>query len=194
MMPFYVYPTYSYPRLGMGLSVLPAVWQHFIDILFENILNRERYKIIMDDAMVFTRKEQPLGDLANLFKALVKFLLKISPYTYQFFRDQLTYMGLTFMLKDGKLSYTPMREKCAAIIKLKLPKSVEYCKSFCSIVTFLSSFFKNLRKHLILIYGLQKKKNKFQWIEEYQRTFQNIKNVLITPHALHILMENDRFR
>ena len=39
-----------YPRLGMGLSVSTTILQQFIDKVFENMLNRERYKIIMDDA------------------------------------------------------------------------------------------------------------------------------------------------
>ena len=48
-------------------------------------------------------------------------------------------MGLTFILKDGKPSYTTMREKYNAVIKLKAAKSVK-------------------------IYKIQK--NKFQWTEE----------------------------
>ena len=34
-------------------------------------------------------------------------------------------MGPTFMVKDGKPSYTPMRQKCDAIIKLKAVISVK---------------------------------------------------------------------
>ena len=36
----------------MGLSVSPAIWQELIDYVFESIPNKERYKIIVGDAMV----------------------------------------------------------------------------------------------------------------------------------------------
>ena len=71
--------TYLYLRLGMGLSVSPATSWQFIDKVFENIPNRARYKIIMDDAMIFSVREQYFEDLANFFYALIKFGLKISP-------------------------------------------------------------------------------------------------------------------
>ena len=73
--------------------------------------------------------------------------------------------GLTFMLKDDKPSHIPVREKCGVIIKLRSPKSVEDSRPFCSKANFSSSFHKDLRKYLITIYGIQKKKYKFQWSE-----------------------------
>ena len=49
---FYGSPRYVYMILGMGLSVSYAVWQQLIDNVSENIWNRERHKIKMDDAMI----------------------------------------------------------------------------------------------------------------------------------------------
>ena len=51
----------------MGLSMSPTVWQQFMHKVFINLLNRERYKIIMDDVMVLSRKDQHFEDLTNLF-------------------------------------------------------------------------------------------------------------------------------
>ena len=71
--PFYGSPTYFYMRLGMGLSVSSAIRQQIINKVFKTIPNRERYKIIMDNAMVFSRKEHLFGDFTNIFKTLIKF-------------------------------------------------------------------------------------------------------------------------
>ena len=57
IVPLYGSPIYFYLRLGMGLSMSPAIWQQFIDMVFQNMSNSEEYKIIMDNAMVFLRKE-----------------------------------------------------------------------------------------------------------------------------------------
>ena len=73
-------------------------------------------------------------DLANPFKFLIKFELKISLYKYQILKDDLINMGLMCTLKEGKPCYTPMREICDAIRKLKPPKFMKDCRSFCRMV------------------------------------------------------------
>ena len=107
---FYGSPTYFSLKQGMGLSVSPDVFQQFIDNVYENIPKRGRFKIIMDDSMIFSTHQKQFQDLAIFFKALIKFGLKISPHECQFLRDQSAYMGLPFTLKDGNPSYTQFRE------------------------------------------------------------------------------------
>ena len=51
-------------------------------------------------------------------------------------------------------------------------------------VNFLSSFLPNLRRLLILIYDLQKKAKKFKWTDEAEKTFNEIKQLLISPPVL----------
>ena len=73
------------------------------------------------------------------------------------FRKELVYMGLQFLVKDGKAHYTAMKDKCDAIRNMQAPKSVKECRTFCGMVNFLSSFCKNCREMLIPIYELTKK-------------------------------------
>ena len=67
-------------------------------------------------------------------------------------------MGLKFIIKDNKACYTPMKDKCNAILILSLPKSVKEVHQFCGMVNFLSSFLPKLRLLLVPIYELTKKK------------------------------------
>ena len=83
--PYYGSPTYIYLRMGMGMSCSPALWQQFVHIIWEQLPNKERYKIIMDDILIFSTKEQHWEDLANLFQVLIRFGLKISPHKCQLF-------------------------------------------------------------------------------------------------------------
>ena len=57
----------------MGLSASPAMWQQLINKVFENISNKERYKIITHNTIVFSGKDKHFVDLANLSKELMKF-------------------------------------------------------------------------------------------------------------------------
>ena len=168
----------------MGMSCSPALWQQFVHIIWEQLPNKERYKIIMDDVLIFSTKEQHWEDLANLFAVLTRFGLKISPHKCQLFWDKLIYMGLEFLIKDGTAHYTAMRDKCDAIRNMKAPKSVKECCTFCGMVNFLSTFCKNLRQLLIPIYKLTKKHAHFVWTEKQQKAFEEIKQLLVKPPVL----------
>ena len=86
-------------------------------------------------------------------------------------------MGLKFLIKDGTAHYTAMQDKCDAIPNMKAPKSVKECHMFCRMVTFLSTFCKNLRQLLIPIYELTKKHARFVWTDKHQKAFEEIKQL-----------------
>ena len=71
----------------------------------------DKVQIIMDNVMIISMQKQHSEDLANLFKALINLRLKISSHKFLFFRDYLTHSGPSFILKDCKPSYTPLKEK-----------------------------------------------------------------------------------
>ena len=192
--PYYGCPTYVYLRMGMGMSCSPALWQQFVHVIWEELPNKERYKIIMDDILIFSTKEQHWEDLDNLFKVLVKYGLKISPHKCQLFRNELVYMGLQFIVKDGVAHYTAMKEKCDAIRNMQTPKSVKECHTFCGMVNFLSTFCKNLRELLIPIYDLTKKRARFQWTDKHQKAFEEIKQLLVKPPVLRMVSGDGIFR
>ena len=195
LMPYYGSPTYVYFRMRMGMSCSPALQQQFIHIIWEQLLNKERYKIIMDDILIFSTKEQHWEDLAHLLlNLLIKFYLKISPHKCQLFRDKLIYMGLEFLIKDGTAHYTAMKDKCDAIHNMKAPKSVKECCTFCGMVNFLSTFCKNLRQLLIPIYELTKKHACFAWTDKHQPAFEAIKKLLVKPPVLRMVSGNGFFR
>ena len=66
-------------------------------------------------------------------------------------------------------------------------------RAFCGMVNFLSSFLQNLRRLLIPIYDLQKKSKKFQWTEEAEKAFNDIRELLISPPVLKAPTPNGLF-
>ena len=180
--------------MGMGMSDSPALWQQFVHVIWEELPNKERYKIIMDDILIFSTKEQHWEDLDNLFKVLIKYGLKISPHKCKLFCNELVYMGLQSIVKDGVAHYTAMKEKCDAIRNMQTPKSVKECHTFCSMVNFLSTFCKNLRELLIPIYNLMKKRAPFQCTDKHQRAFEEIKQLLVKPPVLRMVSGDSIFR
>ena len=101
--------------MAMGLSISPAIWQTFINNILRQIPNKNRHIAIMDDCLVHSKFADHLQDLTNLFQSLIDNGLKISPKKCQFFRTELVYMGLKFLIYNGRPSITPMKDKCKAI-------------------------------------------------------------------------------
>ena len=54
-------------------------------------------------------------------------------------------MGLEFEVKNSKVCYTPLKDKCEAIRNLESPKTLKQTKAFCGMVNSFSSFLLNLR-------------------------------------------------
>ena len=147
----------------------------------------------MDDILIFSKKETHQQDIEDLLDVLIEYGLQISPHKCQMFRDQLVYMGLHFMIKDGKPCFEPMKDKCDAIRNILPLHTVKECRQFCGMVNFLSSFLPKLHKYLIPIYALTKKKATFKWTDECQKSFDIIKDCLQKPPVLRMLVGNGIF-
>ena len=192
--PYYGSDTYLYQRLGMGLSVSPAVWQNFIQrVLSEIPDHRKHHLAIMDDCLVHSKKRDHLHHLIDLFKALIRNGLKISPKKCQLFRKRLVYMGHTLLIENGIPEITPLKVRTEAILKLDPPKTPKHCKQFCGMVNFLSIFLKDLQITLTPIYFLTKKGIPFVWTEECQKAFDEIKQALTNPPVLVMPNETGQF-
>ena len=157
----------------MGMSISPQIWQQFIDLVFQNdiIKGKQIFDVMMDDTFIYSTKEEHMDDLMDLFKVLRKYGLKISPHKCQFFKKKIVCMGLEFQIKDSKVCYTPLKDKCEAIRNLESPKTLKQTRAICGMVNFLSSFLPNLQCLLIPIYDLQKKSKRFKWTQEAEKAF-----------------------
>ena len=183
--PYYGSDSYLYQRLGMGLSVSPAIWQNFIQKVLQEIPDhRKNHLAIMDNCLVFSKKYDHLKHLTDLFKALIRNGLKISPRKCKLFKTSLVYMGHQVSIIDGIPHITPVKSRVDAIVKLDPPKSPKNCKQFCGVVNYLSMFLKDLQTKLIPIYHLTKKSVPFHWGELQQKAFEQIKKDLTEAPVL----------
>ena len=88
--PYYGSDSYLYQRLGMGLSVSPAIWQNFIQrVLLETPDYRKNHLAIMDDILTHSKRKDHVGHLIDLFKTIIRNSLKISPKKCKLFKKAL---------------------------------------------------------------------------------------------------------
>ena len=96
----------------MGMSMSSQIWQQFVDLVFQDdlIKCKQNFDAIMDDMLKHSSEDEHMDDLMDLFK-----IFKISPHKCQIFKKKIVYMGLEFQVKDDKVCYTPLKDKCEAI-------------------------------------------------------------------------------
>ena len=176
--PYYGSPTYHYLPMGMGMSASPQIWQQFVDLVFQDnlIKRKQNFDVIMDNTFIHYTQDEHMDDLKDLFKVLWKYGFKISPDKCQFFKKKIVYMGLEFQVKDDKVCYTPLKDKCEAIQNLDSPKTLKQTRAFCGMVNFPSSFLPNLRQLLIPIYDLQKKSKNLNGQRKQRKHLMALKN------------------
>ena len=180
--------------MGMGMSVSPQIWQHFVDLVLQDDLIKRKQNFVMDDTFIHLTAEEHTDDLMDLFKVLRKYGLKLSPHKCQFSKKKIVYMGLEFQIQGNKVCYTPLKDKYDAIRNLESPKTLRQTRAFCGMVNFLSSFLPNLWRLLIPIYDLQKKAKKFKWMDEAENAFNEIKKLLVSPPVLKAPTPDGLFR
>ena len=77
---------------------------------------------IMDDLLVHSSKAAYWRLLEQLFKAMCKNGLNLSPKKCQLFKTKLTYMGNEFVIVEKNMTITPLRSRTEALHKIPTPK------------------------------------------------------------------------
>ena len=186
ILPYFGSPHYRYEVMPMGLSISPCKWIEYISYVMEHMTHKQNFIAIMDDLLIHSKKKDHMARVTDLFKALIKHGLKLSPKKCQFFKSELVYMGNVFKVQKGKFVITPIKTRVDAILNTPAPQTQKECKSFCGVVNYLSLFCPNLQKLLAPIYDLTRKGRPFFWTENHQETFDTIKKLLAKPPVLSL--------
>ena len=90
-------------------------------------------------------------------------------------------MGNANFIQEKRVCIKPLQSRLEALQKLRPPTTVKECRSFEGMVNFLSIFCQDLQKLLKLIYDLTRKGRPFNWGQEQQTAFNEIKDRLQKP-------------
>ena len=163
-------------------------------MLVDCLQSRKYCEAIMDDLLLFTpSKDSHMNKLEDLLKALLKNGLKISPEKCQLFKTSLQYMGNKILIQNRKVCVQPLRNRLGRFKNYNPPKTAKGCRSCAGMVNFLSMFCPELQKLLKPIYDLTRKGRPFNWGKEQQDSFEEIREGLQKPPALHMPNKTGRF-
>jgi dsDNA-binding SOS-regulon protein len=143
---------------------------------------RRNIQVYIDDMVITTRKEESLiSDLAETFDNLNRYKLKLNPTKCSFGVSAGQLLG--FLVSARGIEANP--EKIQAILTMGKPTKLHDVQKLVGRVAALSRFVARLGEKALPFYALMKKSDdKFEWTEEADVAFAQLKKVLSTPPVL----------
>lgn len=174
---------YQWKVLPMGMKTSGAVFQRLMDEVLGD-LQPKCAVVYIDDITIFSKSmDQHLIDVENVLKQLDKANLKVNIDKCSFVKSQVLVLG-HIVSQHGIL---PNPEKIKAIEKLCPPQDITGVKSFLGVVNFYRRFIKNcsgISEPLIELTRGKKKAKDFEWGEDQQDAFEDLKQKLISAPIL----------
>ena len=168
--------TYQYNVMPFGLCNAPAVFQRFMNNIFDEILYRGII-VYLDDILVYATTPEQLEERTKLaLKILEANKLYGNAEKTDWNLQKIEYLGI--MVSENGIEMDV--HKIDAIREWPTPKNLKEVQSFMGFCNFYRRFIENYSKIGRALFDLTKKENKYKkgdrfWNEKAQRAFENLK-------------------
>jgi hypothetical protein len=167
--------------MPFGLKNAGATYQRMMQNCIGSQIG-QNIQVYIDDVVITTRKEDALiSDLKETFDNLDRYKLKLNPTKCSFGVSAGQLLG--FLVSTRGIEGNP--EKIQAILTMGKPAKLHEVQQLTGRVAGLSRFVARLGEKALPFYALMKKSDKkFEWTEEADAAFSQLKKVLSTPPVL----------
>ncbi|CAA0821383.1 Unknown protein, partial [Striga hermonthica] len=166
--------TYCYVVMPFGLKNAGATYQRLVDQIFKDQLGRNM-KVYVDDMLVKSKIEvDHVGDLRETFQTLRRFSMKLIPAKCSFAVKAGKFLG--YMVTKRGIEVNP--EKVRVVIEMKPPANVKEVQILTGRIAWLSRFIFKVAEKSSPLFKTLKKSSKFQWTEEAQKAFEELRETL----------------
>lgn len=160
--------------LPYGLCNAPGVFER----LMEKVLNGLQWKtalVYIDDILVFgSTFEEELERLEEVLGRLRDANLKLSPKKCALFQPEVSFLGHV-VGRDG-VKTDPA--KVATVMEWPVPRNVAEVRSFLGLCTYYRRFVEGFATIASPLHQLTREGTRFQWSEECQQAFEDLKRKL----------------
>jgi hypothetical protein len=180
------YGHYEFMVVSFGLSNAPVVFMCLMNGVFRDYL--DKFVIVfLDDILVYSKTEEEHEQhLRMVLQVLREHQLYAKLSKFSFYQRQIHYLG-HIISKEG-IVVDP--EKVEAIQEWSVPRNVVEVRYFMGLVGYYRRFIDGFSRIAHSITSLERKEKKFQWTEECERSFQQLKQLLTSAPILNIADPN----
>ena len=160
--------------MPFGLCNAPATFER----LMERVLGQLQWQICLcylDDILIFSRSvAQHLEHLKKIFLRLREAKLKLKPKKCHFFQRQVSFLGHV-VSEDGVSTDT---QKVLKVMNCPAPQDVHEVRSIMGLFSYYRRFIPHFSELARPIIRLTEKNRPFQWLDEQQQAFEQLKKAL----------------
>ncbi|XP_072090422.1 uncharacterized protein [Arachis hypogaea] len=182
------YGNYCYNVMHFGLKNAGATYQQLMNKVFENQIGRN-IEVYVDDMVAKTMAgNSHIHDLAEIFAQIRRYNMRLNPEKCAFGIRGGKFLG--FILTSRGIEANP--EKCQAILDMQSPKTIKDVQRLTGRLAALSRFLPCLASKSLTFFRCLKKNTKhFEWTENCEAAFQNLKQFLSKPPVLQKPKHNE---
>ena len=137
--------------------------------------------VYLDDLNVYSRNfNEHLVHLREVFERLRNAGLKLKAKKCQFFKKELAFLGHVV----GENEVKPDPEKVEAIKKHPVPTNITELRQFLGLASYYRKFIEGFGKIAAPLNQLLRKETEYQWNDECQQSFEELKKRLTTAPIL----------
>ena len=179
---------YEYQKLPMGLCNSPDIFQEKMTELFAGL---DYVRAYIDDLLIISKGsyEEHLEHLDSVLIRLKQAGLKVNAKKSFFCQHELEYLGY-WITRDG---IQPIPKKIEAIKNIAPPKTRKQLRSFIGMINYYRDMWRKRSEILAPLTELTSDKNKWEWTNVHQRSFDLIKKVLARETLLSYPNFNEVF-
>ena len=179
---------FCYEVMPFGLKNAEATSQRLVNHMFRPQIG-QNVEVYVDDMLVKSLDEgKHLDDLQETFNTLRRYNMKLNPSKCTFGVASEKFLG--FMVSHRGIEANP--EKIKEILDMKLSQNIKEVQSLTRRVAALNRFVSKATDKCLPFFGVLKKA--FEWTDECQKVFQDLKMYLIaTPLLSPSVMGEESF-
>ena len=191
------YGNFEWLVIPFGLANAPAIAQRMANVIFREFID-DFLIIFMDDILIFSESvEEHQVHLDKLFERMKEYKIYAHPGKCEFFTAKVEFLGLgiysegVFITEASKQAIKaweiprPFAQVKKANRKIN-PDGKTSLRTFLGMAGFFRKFIPKFAQRTRAISDLLPVDQKFQWGEEQQKCFDDIKEALLTAPVLQI--------
>ena len=169
---------FCYKAMPFGLKNAGATYQQLVNKMFHNQIGRN-VEVYVNDMLVKSKEnEDHLIDLKETFQALRTYNMKLNPEKCAFGVSSGKFLG--FMVSQRGIEANP--DKIKAILEMSPPTTVKEVQSLTGKTATLNRFVSRSTDKCLPFFKILRRA--FQWTEECQHAFEELKVYLSFPPLL----------
>ena len=171
---------YEYLVMPFGLTNAPAVFQSFINTVFEEDIGKF-CQVYLDDIIIYSKTlDEHIQHVRTILDKLIQNKLVAKMSKCEFHKLKIPFLGHV-VSREG-VETDP--EKLKAVAEWPKPKNVKQLLSFLGFCNYYRNFIENFADISKPLYRMTSKKATFKWNEERDRAFETLKRLLVSPPVL----------